>query len=67
MIEFLYLCDGKNCIGKPGWEAYGCQECKYTTDPEHAKHPEIVKMAEVINRKFESSRFDRITMLLEQE
>lgn len=68
MINFLYLCDGKNCIDKPGWESYGCQECKHTTNPEHAIHPEIVNMAEGINRKFESSsRLDQIVILLEKE
>ena len=67
MINFLFLCDGKNCIDKPGWKAYGCQECKRTTNLEHAKHPEIVKMAEDINRHFEPSRFDRIVTLLEKE
>ena len=67
MINFLYLCDGKNCIYKPGWESYGCQECKRTTNPEHAIHPEIVNMAEDINRKFEL--FDQTSMitLLEKE
>ena len=48
MIDFLYLCDGKNCQDKPQWKAYGCGECKHTTNPEHAKNKHVADIAEGI-------------------
>lgn len=67
MIDFLYLCDGKNCQDKPQWKAYGCGECKHTTNPEHAKNKHVADIAEGIKERFGTSDGRSISVFEQEE
>ncbi len=53
MIDFLFLCNKQSSICN---KSKFCGDvCNYTTNPDHAKNPESVRIAEEFLKRFEGS------------
>ena len=49
MTDFLFLCNKKSICGK---SKFCGNPCNHTTNPDHAKNPESVRIAEEFKKTF---------------
>lgn len=52
MTDFLFLCNKESICSK---SKFCGDPCNYTTNPDHAKNPESVRIAEEFLKHFEGS------------